>query len=868
MPVQRYLATTTLLLPLALALASCGGGGGGGSGTAPAAPDSGASGTFSVSGSLLAAAASRVDGDVNDPNAVESPNNTAGTAQALPNPVRLGGYLTAEPTNRPDRGDRFANSTDTQDWYRLSLDPGQVVEVAVGDWSAAAPAAIAFSLELYADDGVTLLESDSAAAARLAVAAPDSASGVAAYRLRVGATSGGSAYVLSAGLSLAAARDPFVPGEAVVAFQAPVGAQALSPAGVQAVARDLRMQIVAGAQTGGPVRLRFDPMDPGTRSAVGLSALSAPAADANRGALLHAETLSVISALRARADVRLAEPNYLRRRQLTPNDPYYTGGAPAPGLLPLQQWHYNLINLPAAWDRRTTGDVIVAVVDSGIATGHPDFAGRTVPGYDFVSVPELVGDGGGIDDDPTDPDATSGYHGTHVAGTVAAATNNALGVAGVAWDAARVMPLRALGVDGLGSTYDIVQAVRYAAGLSNDSGGTPTRRADIINLSLGGGTPSAFEQETFDAVRAEGVLVIAAAGNSATSTPAYPASYSGVVSVSAVTSGSTLASYSNRGASVDVAAPGGQAPNVVWSAWRAADGSDGYAGYQGTSMAAPHVAGVAALMKAENPGLSPDGFDCLLASELLTNDLAPAGRDDNFGYGLIDADLAVARAASSTGPILKLATSVLQIERSASAAEVSVGNPCDGNTTVTNVTTSTDDGGTWLSVDSSLADATTGLGTYGITVNRSGLADGLYSGTVRFEYSTDAPSTGAEELTVLAEVLTSSNADAAGFHYVLLVGLDVAGDQQDSVAVANGRYDFSFGGAASGDYLLLGGSDLDNDFFICDAGEACAYYPTRDAPAALSVSGNRTGLSFETSFELPPSVGSTGFSRADPGTGR
>src|SRR5262249_46916766 len=160
----------------------------------------------------------------------------------------------------------------------------------------------------------------------------------------------------------------------------------------------------------------------------------------------------------------------------------------------------------AAWDTTQGSDqVIVAVIDSGILSKHPDLVGKIVPGYDFVRASGNSGDGDGLDSNPEDK-GEAPYHGTLVAGIVAASTDTGLGVAGVGWKT-RVMPVRAIGVDGSGTSYDILQAVQYAAGMANDSGHVPTRSADIINLSLGGKSSSAVEQSVFTAVRSKGIFV-------------------------------------------------------------------------------------------------------------------------------------------------------------------------------------------------------------------------------------------------------------------------------------------------------------------------------------------------------------------------
>ena len=207
------------------------------------------------------------------------------------------------------------------------------------------------------------------------------------------------------------------------------------------------------------------------------------------------------------------------------------------------------------------------------------------------------------------------------------------------------MPIRT-GNCGCGSSFDIVQGVLHAAGFSEPSGTLPLQRADVINLSLGGGGRSDAIQDIYNQVRAAGVIVIAAAGNSNTFEPSYPAAYDNVISVAAVSHGPegtaqgvVRASYSNFGATVDVSAPGGQSfadanadgfPDGVLSTV-----DRGYAQYNGTSMAAPHVAGVAALMRSVYEDLSPEELDQALADRTIVTDVGAAGRDDEFGAGVI-----------------------------------------------------------------------------------------------------------------------------------------------------------------------------------------------------------------------------------------
>jgi subtilisin family serine protease len=337
----------------------------------------------------------------------------------------------------------------------------------------------------------------------------------------------------------------------------------------------------------------------------------------------------------------------------TPNDPLYA----------VQSWHYGLIDLPRAW-AITAGNasVLVAVVDDGIRD-HPDIAGNlTSDGYDFVndvdSLPLCAGgsisnadDGDGYDAIPTIPasyfdttgtcfdPAAFGGHGLHVAGTIGAAGNDVLGVTGVNW-AVHIRPIRVLGVAGFGQTYDIAQGVLYAAGLPADNGvgGTvqPSTAAKIINLSLGGPDDDATFHDAIISAANAGVLIVAAAGNDGTSVPQYPAAYPEVLAVAAVGPDAAPAPYSSFGSHVGISAPGGNFDlgdftyMVFSTMWAFDTNSPEYVWAEGTSMAAPHVAGVAALVLARDPALTP----AALRSRLTSYAVGPATQ---YGAGLVNA---------------------------------------------------------------------------------------------------------------------------------------------------------------------------------------------------------------------------------------
>jgi serine protease len=362
--------------------------------------------------------------------------------------------------------------------------------------------------------------------------------------------------------------------------------------------------------------------------------------------------------------VEYAEPDRILTAQLTPTDTQYG-----------QQWHYyeatGGLNLPPAWDKSTGSGIVVAVIDTGYRP-HADLAANIVAGYDFIADTTVAGDGNGRDADALDPgDAvnagqcgsgqpaqSSSWHGTHVAGTIAAVTNNSSGVAGVAFGA-KVQPLRALGKCG-GYTSDIAAAIVWGSGGSvpNGSGGfipanaTPAR---VINLSLGGsGTCDAASRDAIASARSRGTVVVVAAGNSNANAANFsPASCPGVIAVAATNRSGGRAYYSNFGAVVAVAAPGGDmrssAANGILSTLNAGatgPGADSYAYYQGTSMATPHVAGVVALMLAKNPALTPDEVAARLKSSARAFPAACA----QCGAGIVNASAAVDAAGGGTTP--------------------------------------------------------------------------------------------------------------------------------------------------------------------------------------------------------------------------
>lgn len=387
---------------------------------------------------------------------------------------------------------------------------------------------------------------------------------------------------------------------------------------------------------GGPGRMRFT-----RQMAVGPMVVRA------EHPLDVAEARQWMRAMASEPDVEYVEVDRMARHAREPDDPMFD-----------RQWGFgssaSSINVRPAWDEVAGEGAIVAVIDTGF-TSHPDLDGNLLPGYDFISDSRMANDGDGRDSDPSDPGdwrtfgecpsdpaaRNSSWHGTHVAGTVAALTDNGLGVAGTAFRS-KVVPIRVLGKCG-GRFSDIADAIVWAAGGHVPGIPDNPHPASVLNLSLGGrGSCNRTTQAAVDVAIGTGATVVVAAGNSSSDVSGFiPANCAGVVAVAATTSRGARAGFSNYGAGIVLSGPGEGILSTLNSG-RMSPGAPGYAVYSGTSMASPHVAGVVALMQSATDGrLTPQQVEGILRS---TARPLPGACSGGCGAGIANAAGAVSMA--------------------------------------------------------------------------------------------------------------------------------------------------------------------------------------------------------------------------------
>ena len=523
---------------------------------------------------------------------------------------------------------------------------------------------------------------------------------------------------------------------------------------------------------------------------------------------------------------------------VVPNDPMF---ASQPNLA--------MVRMEEAWDvTMGSDDVVVAVIDSGVRFDHPDLSGRLLPGYDFVSDVDASLDGDGRDDDATDPGdrpTSDGgtYHGTHISGIIAASTNNGAGVAGITWRT-QILPVRAFGLAGLADNFDLVEAVRYAAGLENVSGELPERRADVINLSIAR-RPDQPEpvclRMAIEEATAAGVVFIGSTGNNASSIPNFPSAFDDVIAVGAVDPTENLADYTNYGPWIDLVAPGGDNDSDVdddgvgdgilstFATGREDSGtlSFGFGRVDGTSFAAAHVSGVAALVLGVCPTLSPAEVRAVIVDS--ARDVGEFGRDDFFGAGIVDASVAVRRAAAECAggdAIASVSETVAVLDEQTNRVEIAIGNDGDGVVRVEDVRVSED--ADWLTVSTAGGAVDATVGRMELTADARGLVEGVYLADVVIDAAGDAD----EHVDVLLRVGQAA-VPVEGIFVTLRSVEDGAEVARVDVRSADGGYTFS--NVAPGDYMLGAGTDRDGDGVICEADDLCGAAMAGALPRVVTI---------------------------------
>lgn len=856
---QRLIRCGLMMAVLAL-MAACSGGS---DGTATVEPND-------LSGVIAIESGSRVDIDTADDSrlGVAGNNDLATNAQNLPGTGIVGGYASVTGGLYPPQqdGQSFEYFADGEDFYQTALMEGDRIALQVFPEGEGTTPSVRLSVTRQGEEQCVTGCRGTEPSFIHVVSGPSSPTN---HVISVHAEQGGPfRYVLTVTTDSAPAAmvsgyggADFVVGEAIVkpetTGQSFGSAAAVAQAMNAAEARPLGLGIWRVRQT--PTYL--------ARQLSGDELLAA-----------KQETLQWIEGLKGQAGVALAEPNYLyEAQQVVPDDdPLYD-----------LQWNLPLIDLPPAWLAAPNAglNVGVAVLDTGLFSTtpslyddwHPDLDLNVVPALgsqDWVSVAFDIDETPGRDDNPHDPGdlqpGSSSFHGTHVAG-IASAVDNSIGIVGVA-PSSTLIPVRVLGVDKttgrtVGSADDLIAAINWAA---------IQPEIDVINLSLGGLGNNETLETAINNAHNNGKLVVAAAGNQGTDQPTFPAAFQNVIGVGAVDAGAVRAGYSNIGESVSLVAPGGDAnrdanqdgnADLIISTW--GDDADGlranYAGLQGTSMAAPHVAGVYALMKeaADSSGsamLTPQGFRALLEDGRLTDDL---GDPLQYGKGLINALKAVDAAVEGEFPtVIGANPSALQLSESIVSRSVSLRVFPEGNSIVIETIQKP----SWLEL-SLTAGTIQSSTTFTATVTSEGLmmADNLYRGEIVLTYDTN------KSLTIPVSLQLGEQPDErdAGRHFVLLVSTDENREtlQQEVVEAANGRYTFAFDEVEPGTYFLVAGTDMDNNGFICENGEACAEYPVNGLPEPITIGESPlSGIQITTSFRRPtiaalglPRVGFEGY---------
>ncbi|MBP7652755.1 S8 family serine peptidase [Candidatus Dependentiae bacterium] len=563
-----------------------------------------------------------------------------------------------------------------------------------------------------------------------------------------------------------------------------------------------------------------------------------------REIITHSEkfTLKLIDTLKKSENIEYAEPDYIQKKCSVRNDIYFPF-----------QWNLFNLNVPSSWNISSGSDtVIIAVIDTGLKFDHPEFTGKIVQGYDFISEPESGNDGDGIDPDPDDSgDAISSsgnsYHGTHIAGIIAANTNNSEGISGISYNC-KIMPIRALGRYG-GLTSDVMESVKFAAGLDNSSGIKPVIAAKIINMSFGSEFYSRAFEELLDTIDDMNITVVCAGGNENSQLNFYPAGYQQVISVAAVDYDNKKTFYSNYGSYIDICAPGGDMtvdlnkdnyPDGIISAfWNEPSNSPDYQVYQGTSQAAAHISGICGLILSVKPGISSAELKNILYSNAL--DLGDSGKDNYYGYGLADSYKCLVSASNSinsSAAKMILSSSKIDLYLPEDSAVIKIYNAGVDTLTITNITVS----------DSKCSAAVTKQTLpieIKISVDKNNFSSAVDSYIM---FAVISSNSGDDSITVIVHT-DQLNRILTDEVYVLLMDPD---NNFQTVKETSTDYfknfEYSISNIPAGRYYLVAGTDKNSNNILGDAaGEYIGYYPLLTDRKKIVIEPNDkfSGLDFE-----------------------
>ena len=843
---------------LSILLSACGGGNGNNT------EDSAVQGTLTIAGTISIPSTYIADSDTNNPDSIATSNNTLELSQEISYPAIVSGYVNQR--GHGESGSSYLKG-DTDDYYKINALGGEIINLIVGDTASGD-----LDLYAYASSDFTFKYSVGRSTLYESITLPEYAG---TYYVNVKARYGSSSYILEIGGQKAMASHgwdssaKFVENELIVQEK-----QDSTTSATLQVSQKLGVSTSHSRSSNyrGPMLYKLDAFSAQSSSSATKSTGLTSSNLSTKNSKL--ETLLKAKEMMHSKQFKYVEPNFLLTGSAEPNDDLYSD----------QRWHYKQINMPEAWanlpeistEIENKNRVKVAILDTGILIDHPDLKKQiTDDGHDFVRDDTVSGDGDTVDADPSDPgDAhsenkhcpynksgpkSSSFHGTHVAGTVGATGDNNEGVTGVNWDV-DIMPIRVLGCGGIGDSFGISQGLLYAAGLENVYGRKPHSPAHIINMSFGGSFYSWPDEETHKKVRDAGVIQIAAAGNDGDqdNLTNYPASYPGVISVGATNHAGQRAGYSTYNRFVDIAAPGGSdnrfdkhyvvSTHAYYSPVTEKFEPE-YTGMSGTSMAAPHVSGVASLMKDIYPGLSPADLDAVIASGEMTADIGDHGYDIEYGYGLLDAKKALktAQLLNSGGsitppPILSLTSYQAYIGTTTTKVSIQAVNEGGGSLSIIEVAPTSDE------ISIAPPDDPNGLGVYVISVDRTNLPAGSYSESVWF-----ISNSGTKILDLHYEKVESGAIDPDGGKvYTLLYNMTTnTVENLTSSTASSGAYSFSIDEIDPAVYTLIAGSDIDNDCEICGAAEACAIWPNHQEPDYLVANQSFTNLEMALRYEAP-----------------